>query len=204
MRYITRPRVSGRGSSRWFSRWACHRDCDGIRVWDKLGRLFALCGGDVFGSPLAIEAIAAFFLESTFLGVLIFGWNRIGKKTHFFSTCMVCLGSHLSAVWIIVANSWMQTPAGYHIVTRQRGGEGGDRQFLRRWSSIRRRSTGSRTLFSRAWITGAALVMAVAAYYLLRKRHEAFAKDLDEIRPGACSHSRRLPSWFPGTRPRGR
>jgi cytochrome d ubiquinol oxidase subunit I len=72
--------------------------------------------GDVFGSALAAEGIFAFFLESGFLAVLVFGWDRVGPKMHFFSTLMVFLGSCFSAVWIVVANSWQQTPAGYHIV----------------------------------------------------------------------------------------
>ncbi len=72
--------------------------------------------GDVFGSALAAEGIFAFFLESGFLAVLLFGWDKVGRKLHFFATCMVALGAHFSAVWIVVANSWMQTPAGYHIV----------------------------------------------------------------------------------------
>ncbi len=71
--------------------------------------------GDVFGSPLAIEGIYAFFLESGFLAILLFGWNKVGPKTHFFATCMVSLGAHFSAIWILVANSWMQTPAGFHL-----------------------------------------------------------------------------------------
>jgi len=73
--------------------------------------------GDVFGSALAAEGIFAFFLESGFLAVLLFGWDKVSRKVHFFSACMVCLGAHFSAVWIVVANSWMQTPAGYHLVT---------------------------------------------------------------------------------------
>src|SRR5674476_312785 len=72
--------------------------------------------GDVFGSALAAEGIFAFFLESGFLAVLLFGWDKVGRRTHFFSTCMVAFGAHFSAIWIVVANSWMQTPAGYHIV----------------------------------------------------------------------------------------
>lgn len=71
--------------------------------------------GDIFGSALAAEGIFAFFLESGFLAVLLFGWNKVGPKLHFFSTCMACLGAHFSALWIVVANSWMQTPAGYHL-----------------------------------------------------------------------------------------
>jgi cytochrome bd ubiquinol oxidase subunit I len=72
--------------------------------------------GDVFGSPLAIEGIYAFFLESGFLALLLFGWHKIGPRMHFFSTCMVALGASFSAIWILVANSWMQTPDGYHLV----------------------------------------------------------------------------------------
>lgn len=76
--------------------------------------------GDVFGSPLAIEGIYAFFLESGFLAILLFGWNKVGPKTHFFSTCMVSLGAHFSAIWILVANSWMQTPAGFHLARQMK------------------------------------------------------------------------------------
>jgi cytochrome d ubiquinol oxidase subunit I len=72
--------------------------------------------GDIFGSPLAIEGIYAFFLESGFLALLLFGWHKIGPRMHFFSTCMVALGALFSATWILVANSWMQTPDGYHLV----------------------------------------------------------------------------------------
>src|SRR5215471_9964860 len=71
--------------------------------------------GDVFGSPLAIEGLYAFFLESGFLALLLFGWHRIGPRMHLFATCMVALGAHFSAIWILVANSWMHTPAGYHL-----------------------------------------------------------------------------------------
>src|SRR6185436_9709880 len=72
--------------------------------------------GDIFGSALAAEGIFAFALESGFLGILLFGWNRVGPRVHFFSTVMVFLGSMFSAIWIVVANSWQQTPAGFHIV----------------------------------------------------------------------------------------
>ena len=72
--------------------------------------------GDVFGSALAAEGIFAFALESGFLGVLLFGWNRVSPRVHFIATLGVWLGSMFSAVWIVVANSWQQTPAGYHIV----------------------------------------------------------------------------------------
>ena len=77
---------------------------------------YSRCVGDIFGSPLAAEGIFAFFLESGFLAILLFGWDKVGPKMHFFSACMVALGAHFSAIWIIVANSWMQTPAGYKLV----------------------------------------------------------------------------------------
>jgi cytochrome d ubiquinol oxidase subunit I len=72
--------------------------------------------GDIFGAPLAIEALLAFFLESTFLGVWIFGWDRLSKRLHAGVMWLVAIGSNLSAVWILIANSWMQNPVGYTIV----------------------------------------------------------------------------------------
>ena len=72
--------------------------------------------GDVFGSALAAEGIFAFFLESGFLAVLVFGWDRVSPRMHFFSHLMVASGSIFSSIWIVVANSWQQTPAGYHLV----------------------------------------------------------------------------------------
>src|SRR5512142_3211996 len=78
--------------------------------------------GDVFGSALAAEGIFAFFLESGFLAVLVFGWDKVSPRFHFFATVMVALGSIFSAIWIIVANSWQQTPAGHRIVQMLRDG----------------------------------------------------------------------------------
>lgn len=78
--------------------------------------------GDVFGSALAAEGIFAFFLESGFLAVLVFGWDKVSPKMHFFSTIMVALGSMFSAVWIVIANSWQQTPAGFHLVGYDKDG----------------------------------------------------------------------------------
>merc|ERR1711879_826657 len=72
--------------------------------------------GDVFGSALAAEGIFAFAMESGFLGLLLFGWNRVKPWVHFLATVMVLIGSMFSAVWIVVANSWQQTPAGFHVV----------------------------------------------------------------------------------------
>jgi cytochrome d ubiquinol oxidase subunit I len=131
--------------------------------------------GDVFGSALAAEGIFAFFLESGFLAVLLFGWDRVSRKIHFFSTCMVCLGAHFSAVWIIVANSWMQTPAGYHIV-----GEGlkARAEITDFWQLVFNPSSMDRLFHTLcgAWQAGAFLVVSVSAWYLLKKRHGEFAR----------------------------
>lgn len=131
--------------------------------------------GDVFGSALAAEGVFAFFLESGFLAILLFGWDRVGKKMHFFATLMVCLGAHFSAIWIIVANSWMQTPAGFHIV-----GEGltARAEITDFWVMVFNPSSVDRLLHSviGAWLAGAFLVISVAAYYLLKGRFFDFAR----------------------------
>lgn len=131
--------------------------------------------GDVFGSLLASEGIFAFFLESGFLALMLFGWERISPRLHYFSTWMVALGAHFSAVWIVVANSWMQTPAGFHLV-----GEGNMRraEIVDFWAMVFNPSAMTRlshTLIG-AWLAGAFLVISVSAYYLLKKRHRPFAK----------------------------
>lgn len=132
--------------------------------------------GDVFGSALAAEGVFAFFLESGFLAILLFGWDRVGPKMHFFSTLMVCLGAHFSAIWIIVANSWMQTPAGFHIV-----GEGlsARAEIVDFWAMVFNPSSVHRLTHSviGAWLAGSFLVISVSAFYLLKKRHIEFAKN---------------------------
>ena len=136
--------------------------------------------GDVFGSALAAEGIFAFFLESGFLAILVFGWDKVGPKTHFFSTVMVSLGSMLSAVWIVVANSWQQTPAGYHIV-----GEGlnARAEITDFWAMVFNPSSMERLshVLSGAWLAGAFLVISVSAYYLIRNKHIDFAKQSMKI-----------------------
>jgi cytochrome d ubiquinol oxidase subunit I len=131
--------------------------------------------GDVFGSALAAEGIFAFFLESGFLAVLLFGWDKVGRKTHFFSTCMVALGAHFSAVWIVVANSWMQTPTGYHIE-----GEGMHARAVVTdfWQVVFNPSMVERLAHTvcGAWSAGAFLVVSVSAWYLLKHKHVEFAR----------------------------
>jgi cytochrome bd ubiquinol oxidase subunit I len=131
--------------------------------------------GDVFGSALAAEGIFAFFLESGFLAVLLFGWDKVGRKLHFFSTCMVALGAHFSAVWIVVANSWMQTPAGYKIVPHDGVMRAEVTDF---WQVVFNPSTLERLSHTvcGAWCTGAFLVVSVSAWYLLKGKHLEFAR----------------------------
>jgi len=131
--------------------------------------------GDVFGSALAAEGIFAFFLESGFLAILLFGWDKVGRKLHFFATCMVCLGAHFSAVWIVVANSWMQTPAGYHIVGQGLHARAEVTDF---WQVVFNPSSMDRLFHTvcGAWQTGAFLVISVSAWYLLKKKHVQFAR----------------------------
>ncbi len=135
--------------------------------------------GDVFGSALAAEGIFAFFLESGFLAILVFGWNRVGPKMHFFSSLMVFLGSCFSAVWIVVANSWQQTPAGYHIVETEINGIAGHRaEIVDFWAMVFNPSSVDRlthTLIG-AMILGGFFVCSISAWYLLHRRHELFAK----------------------------
>jgi len=131
--------------------------------------------GDVFGSALAAEGIFAFFLESGFLAVLLFGWDKVSRKWHFFSTCMVCLGAHFSAVWIVVANSWMQTPAGYHIVTHDGVPRAEVTDF---WQVVFNPSTLERLSHTvcGAWCAGAFLVVSVSSWYLLKGKNLEFAR----------------------------
>jgi cytochrome bd ubiquinol oxidase subunit I len=131
--------------------------------------------GDIFGSALAAEGIFAFALESGFLGILIFGWERVGPRVHFFSAVMVFLGSMFSAVWIVVANSWQQTPAGYHIVG---SGMEARAEITDFWAMVFNPSSVDRLLH--VWIgailAGAFLVLSVNAWYILKKKHLAIAK----------------------------
>jgi cytochrome d ubiquinol oxidase subunit I len=136
--------------------------------------------GDVFGSALAAEGIFAFFLESGFLAILVFGWNKVSPKMHFFSTIMVSLGSMFSAVWIVIANSWQQTPAGYHIV---REGLSARAEITDFWAMVFNPSSMERLshVLGGAWLAGSFLVISVGAYYILKNRHLEFAKSSMKI-----------------------
>lgn len=130
---------------------------------------YSRCVGDIFGSPLAAEGIFAFFLESGFLAILLFGWDKVGPKMHFLSSCMVALGAHFSAIWIIVANSWMQTPAGYKLVEVNGKIQAHITSF---YDVVFNPSTVDRLTHALAgcWLAGATLVLSVSAWYILKKR----------------------------------
>ena len=136
--------------------------------------------GDIFGSALAAEGLFAFGLESTFLGILIFGWNRVSPKVHFISTIGVFLGSMFSAVWIVVANSWQQTPAGYHIV-----GEGFNAraEVTDFWAMVFNPSSVDRIIhvWQGAFLAGAFLVLSVHAYYIRKGRYVELSKKAFKI-----------------------
>lgn len=141
--------------------------------------------GDVFGSALAAEGIFAFALESGFLGVLLFGWNRVSSKVHFIATLGVWLGSMFSAVWIVVANSWQQTPAGYHIV-----GEGlnARAEITDFWAMVFNPSSIDRLthVWIGAFLAGTFLVLSVHAWYLLKNRHVELSKKAFKIALGVA------------------
>ncbi|MFM1877314.1 MAG: Cytochrome d ubiquinol oxidase subunit [Bacteroidota bacterium] len=131
--------------------------------------------GDVFGSALAAEGIFAFALESGFLGILLFGWNRVKIWVHWVATLGVFLGSMFSAVWIVVANSWQQTPAGFHIV-----GEGLDAraEITDFWAMVFNPSSVDRLLhvWVGAFLAGSFLVLSVHAWYLVKGRYIKISK----------------------------
>lgn len=129
--------------------------------------------GDIFGAPLAIEGLVAFFLESTFIGLFFFGWERLSKQQHLAATWLVALGSNFSALWILIANGWMQNPIGAEF----------------NFESMRMEMTSfSELIFNpvaqvkfvhtvaAGYVTGSMFVLAISAYYLLKKRDLAFAR----------------------------
>ena len=125
--------------------------------------------GDIFGSLLAIEATAAFFLESTFIGVWIFGWNKLSKKAHAGVAWLIAFGSNLSAVWILIANAWMQSPVGFTI----RDGRAELVDFVavitQKFAIVKFIHT-----VTAAYVLAAFFVMGISAYHLLKKRNIDF------------------------------
>ncbi|SCB83357.1 MULTISPECIES: cytochrome ubiquinol oxidase subunit I [Snodgrassella] len=129
--------------------------------------------GDIFGAPLAIEGLMAFFLESTFVGLFFFAWDRLSRPGHLMVTVLMALGTNLSALWILVANGWMQDPVGAHF----------------NFESMRMEMTSFADIFlnevaqnkfvhtvSAGYVTGAIFVMSISAWYLLKRQDVEFAK----------------------------
>jgi cytochrome bd ubiquinol oxidase subunit I len=129
--------------------------------------------GDVFGAPLAIEGLMAFFLEATFIGLFFFGWDKLTKLQHLCVTWLVALGSNLSALWILIANGWMQFPVGAKFNPDTMRMEVTD--FMAVLFNPVAQSKFVHTV-SAGYVTGAMFVLSVSAFYLLKGRHIAFAK----------------------------
>jgi cytochrome bd ubiquinol oxidase subunit I len=127
---------------------------------------------NVIGPYFTYEVLNAFFLEAGFIGVMLFGLNRVGPRLHFFACCMVALGAMFSAFWILAANSWMQTPAGFSI------GADGKFQVTDWWAAVLTPSLPYRFLHmvTAAWITGTFVVLGVHGFYLWQRRHREFAR----------------------------
>jgi len=128
--------------------------------------------GDIFGAPLAIEGIMAFFLESTFVAIMFFGWNRVSKKFHLVSTWLVAIGSNLSALWILVANGWMQMPSGTVF-----NPETARSEMINFWDVLFSPVAVNKFLhtISSGFVLAALFVIGVSAWFLLKKREQRLA-----------------------------
>jgi cytochrome d ubiquinol oxidase subunit I len=129
--------------------------------------------GDIFGAPLAIEGLMAFFLESSFVGLFFFGWDRMSRRGHLIATWLVAIGSNLSALWILIANGWMQNPTGsdFNLATM--------RMELTSFYDIIFNPVAQAKFVhtvGAGYVTGAMFVLSVSAWYLLKQRHVAFAQ----------------------------
>jgi cytochrome d ubiquinol oxidase subunit I len=131
--------------------------------------------GNIFGSLLAAEGIFAFFLEGGFLGLMLFGGNRLGPRMWLTATSLVVFGAHFSALWIVMANSWMQTPAGYTLQQSQHG----TIAVMTNFASVVFTPSFLASIchvYVSAWLVGTSLVLSVSAWYLLRNRHAELAQ----------------------------
>jgi cytochrome bd ubiquinol oxidase subunit I len=129
--------------------------------------------GDIFGAPLAIEGLMAFFLESTFIGLFFFGWNRLSRKQHLLVTLLMAVGTNLSALWILIANGWMQNPVGaeFNFVTMRM-------EMTDFWAILFNPDAQAKFVHtvSAGYVTGSMFVLAISSWYLLRGRDIEFAK----------------------------
>ena len=141
--------------------------------------------GDIFGAPLAIEGLMAFFLESTFIGLFFFGWDRLSKQQHLMVTFLMAVGTNLSALWILIANGWMQNPVGAefnHVTMRM--------EMTDFWAVLFNPDAQAKFVHtvSAGYVTGAMFVLAISAWYLLqgtrRRIRQALLPHRRRLRPG--------------------
>jgi cytochrome bd ubiquinol oxidase subunit I len=128
--------------------------------------------GDIFGAPLAIEGIMAFFLESTFIAVMFFGWNKVSRNFHLLSTWLVAIGASLSALWILVANAWMQYPAGMHF-----NPDTARNEMINFWQILFSPVAVNKFLhtITSGFVLASVFVAGISAWYLLKKRETFLA-----------------------------
>jgi cytochrome bd ubiquinol oxidase subunit I len=140
--------------------------------WAEYSRMV----GDIFGAPLAAEAIFAFFLESVFLGILLFGRKKVSRKAYLISAYLVTFGSHLSAFWILAANSWMQTPAGFALID-------GRAVLQSFFEALFNHSTLIRLVHVvlSSWIAGSIFTAGISAFYLIKEKFNEHAKPVLKI-----------------------
>jgi len=136
--------------------------------------------GNIFGSLLAAEGVFAFFLEGGFLGLMLFGGRRLGPRMWLLATFLVAFGAHFSAVWIIMANSWMQTPDGYTVVMTDTGARAVMTSFAEVMFTPSFLSRIGHVLVG-AWMVGSSLLLSVSAWYMLKKQHVEVAKKTFKI-----------------------
>jgi cytochrome d ubiquinol oxidase subunit I len=129
--------------------------------------------GDIFGAPLAIEGIMAFFLESTFIAVMFFGWNKVGKKFHLLSTWLVAVGANLSALWILVANAWMQDPRGMWF-----NPDTARNEMQNFWEVLFSPTAVNKFLHTvtSGYVLAAVFVIGISAWFMLKKRELPLAR----------------------------
>jgi len=143
--------------------------------WSQYSRMV----GDIFGAPLAAEGVFSFFLESVFIAILVFGREKVSRKVYLLSAFLVFFASHLSGFWIIIANSWMQTPAGFKI-------EGGRAVLTSFFDAAFNPSTVNRYVHVvlAAWITGSLFVAGISAWYLVKEKYEQYFQPLMKLSLG--------------------
>jgi len=129
--------------------------------------------GDIFGAPLAIEGIFAFFLETTFFAIMFFGWNKVSKKAHLLATWLVAFGTALSALWILVANAWMQNPVGMEF-----NPDTARNEMIDFWAVATSPIAMNKFIhtITNAFVLGAVVVIGISSWYLLQKREEEFSR----------------------------